>query len=608
MGERSGAGLSIWSANVVELMCVAMTIHSPFSSLVEVVRHRAMHQANERAYVFISDSGTELAQLTFGELDSYSRSLARTLRMRGRTGDRALLIFPPGLEFIVAYLACLYAGIVAVPVVPPRRGRLRLATLSIAEDCQPTIGLTNDVFLSEVAKEFSGQAAWDAITWMSIGAARNSSCDRADGCTVAFDEVAFLQYTSGSTSAPKGVMVTHRNLVTNLEMIRRAFGTTSHSRFVSWMPLYHDMGLILNVLHTLYIGSLCVLMAPASFIQRPLAWLAAISKYGAEVAGGPNFGYDLCVKRFRPERAENLDLSSWRVAMNGAEPVRARTLQHFTETFSPYGFNQRTFYPCYGMAEGTLLLSGGARDALPVIRKVERNALTHGRVVPVNETAKAWCEVVGCGSELVGERLAVVDPETRCECASGQIGEIWVAGPHVTRGYWQNAAASDETFAGEIAATGEGPFLRTGDLGFLLDGELFISGRVKDIIVIRGQNYYPQDIEATVAACHPAFKANFGAAFAVDEEGEQRLVVVQEVERTWRFRPNAHDLVESVRKAVVAEHELMISEVVLIRTGTLPKTSSGKVRRRHTRQLYVDGNLELWRFDEARIDSSSGRA
>lgn len=581
-----------------------MTIHPRFVTLVEVLSHRALHQSDERAYVFIGDCGTEITQLTFGELNSCSRSLAQELSIRARPGDRALLVFPPGLNFLVAYFACLYSGIVAVPVVPPRRGRLRLATLGIADDCQPKIGLTTEVLLPEIAQEFSGQAAWDAITWMSVEAALSVPSSGPEPHTARSDEIAFLQYTSGSTSAPKGVMVTHGNLVRNLEMIRRAVGTTQNSRIVSWMPLFHDMGLILNALHTLCVGSLCVLMSPASFMQRPLGWLTAISKYKAEVAGGPNFAYDLCVKRFSPERAQELDLRCWRVAMNGAEPVHARTLQNFSETFSPYGFERRAFYPCYGMAEGTLLLSGGARDVLPVTRKIERAPFAQGRIISVDDTCTDRREVVGCGSSLIGERLVVVDPATRRESASGQIGEIWAAGPHVALGYWRNPAASNETFGGRIAGTGDGPFLRTGDLGFLLDDELFITGRLKDVIIVNGQNHYPQDIEATVAACHPALRENFGAIFVVGEDGEHRLVVVQEVERTWRFRLNADNLIESVRRAVVAEHELMISEVVLIRAGTLPKTSSGKVQRRQTRELYVRGELELWPADGARMKPS----
>ncbi|HEV7598941.1 MAG TPA: fatty acyl-AMP ligase [Bradyrhizobium sp.] len=582
----------------------APSLRAPFGSLVELLHHRALHQANERAYVFINDAGTELAELTFKQLDDSSRSLAKRISKLARPGDRALLVFPSGLDFLVAYFACLYAGIIAVPAVPPRRGRLRHATLGIASDCRPKLGFTSDALISNMTQEFAGEAAWDAIRWMSIKGAPDFE-DETGQRSAASDEIAFLQYTSGSTSAPKGVMVSHGNLLANLEMIRHALGTTAASTCVSWMPFYHDMGLIYNALHTLYVGSMCVFMAPASFMQRPLGWLAAISKYRAEIGGGPNFGFDLCVNRFKPERVQRLDLGSWRVAFNGAEPVRARTLQRFSETFAAFGFDRRAFYPCYGMAEGTLLLSGGSRDALPVIRGFERSDLARGRVAPVDDISPDCSHVVGCGSSVVGQSLIIVDPVACRECGPGEIGEIWVAGPHVAAGYWCNPAATHETFEGVVAGTGAGPFLRTGDAGFILDGELFISGRIKDVIIIRGQNHYPQDIEATVGACHPAFRENFGVAFAIGEPGEERLVVIQEVERTWRASLNPINLVESVRAAVVAEHELMVSELVLIRTGTLPKTSSGKVQRRGTRQLYIDGQLELWQAVSAEVELST---
>jgi acyl-CoA synthetase (AMP-forming)/AMP-acid ligase II len=376
---------------------------SSFASLVELLHFRARHQSDERAYVFINDAGAEVAELTFAQLDEQSRSLAVVLGERASPGERALLVFLPGLDFLIAYFACLYAGIIAVPVVPPRRSHLRFATLGIAMDCRPTLGLTTDALLSGLAQEFSSEAAWNAIRWTSVSAAAEAGESPTEIRSTARDEIAFLQYTSGSTSAPKGVMVSHRNLLSNLEMIRNTFGTTADSTFVSWVPLYHDMGLILNALHALYVGSKCVLMAPTSFMQRPLGWLASISKYRAEVAGGPNFGYDLCVHRLKPDRAAELDLRNWRIAFNGAEPVRARTIQRFSDTFAPFGFNPRAVYPCYGMAEGTLLLSGGNPDAPPVIRAFSRSELARGRAVQVDLDLPESPTLVGCGSSVVGQ-------------------------------------------------------------------------------------------------------------------------------------------------------------------------------------------------------------
>jgi acyl-CoA synthetase (AMP-forming)/AMP-acid ligase II len=575
-----------------------MTAQTTCGSLLDVLRHRAADQADDRAYVFIGEDGQELEELTFGELDRRAALAGTSLAALAHPGERAVLIYPPGLEFLIAFFACLYARIIPVPVAPPRRERLQQATLSIVQDCRPVIGLTARTARAGMAQSFCGHEAWHSLQWLSICELGPSSADPGERRDAQIEDLAFLQYTSGSTSAPKGVMVTHRNLLSNLEMIREAFGTNRLSTFVSWVPLHHDMGLILNVLHSLYVGSLCVLMAPAAFMQRPLGWLAAIAKYRAEIAGGPNFAYDLCVERFRPDRADGLDLRHWRTAFNGAEPVRARTLERFAETFAPSGFDARAFYPCYGMAEGTLLLSGGDAAARPIIRDIDGPALARGCAQPVGKAAAEGMEVVGCGAKLVGERLVIVDPETRRECPAGAIGEIWVAGPHVARGYWRNAPASEETFGAFLADSGEGPFLRTGDLGFMLDGELFITGRIKDVMIIRGQNHYPQDIEMTVGACHPALRANFAAAFLVEGAKDPRLVVVQEVERTWRHRVNAADLLETVRQAVVGEHEIFVADLVLIRTGTLPKTTSGKVQRRRTRQLYLEGALDLWASGE----------
>jgi acyl-CoA synthetase (AMP-forming)/AMP-acid ligase II len=588
-------------------------IASPFRSLVDLLCVRAAEQRDDKAFAFISEAGDEKDAMTFGELDRRARAMAGRLQAQGaRAGDRALLVFPPGIAFFTGYFGCLYAGMIPVPVVPPRRSRLRLSTLSIAQDCRPTVGLTVDGMVDELPPEFAGVAEWDAIRWHGVvgppatGDTLAAPEPAAAPYDAKFEDVAFLQYTSGSTSAPKGVMVGHGNLVLNLEMIKRTLGNGRSSTYVSWVPLYHDMGLILNALQTLYVGSLCVLMAPAGFMQRPLTWLSAISRYKAEVAGGPNFGYDLCVSRFRPERMEGVDLSRWRLAFNGAEPVRAETLRRFAQTFAPYGFDRRALYPCYGMAEGTLLLSGGRREADPVITPLDRRSLhQQGQAAPatvgIDRAAPAeHFEAVGCGAELPGERLAIVDPETRREVAPGRVGEIWAAGPHIAQGYWKNEAATTETFRAHIAETGEGPFLRTGDLGFMLDGELYIAGRLKDVIIIRGENYYPQDIEATAASAHPALRPGFGAAFTIEagDNQEEKLVIVHEVERTWRNKIDTDTLAELVRQAVVAEHELGVYAVIFIRPGTLPKTSSGKVRRRLTRQLYLDSELETWGTDE----------
>ncbi|MBO0738837.1 MAG: fatty acyl-AMP ligase, partial [Alphaproteobacteria bacterium] len=435
-----------------------------------------------------------------------------------------------------------------------------------------------------------------AIDWQFVDTLP-AEPDRCSATRFAADsaEIAFLQYTSGSTSAPKGVIVDHRNLLKNLEMIRIAFGNTARSTHVSWVPHYHDMGLILNILQSIYVGAACVLMAPVSFMQRPLSWLRAIHEFRAEVAGGPNFAFDLCVDRHRSEYMEGIDLSCWKLAYNGAEPVRADTIDRFVSTFAPYGFAASSAHPAYGMAEATLLISSGERGHGAVTRTLSRPALMrHQAVSPTRE--EDVHRIVGCGRPIAGERLAIVDPQTRRRLGLYMIGEVWVAGPHVTRGYWGNREATASVFRAAVDGDGgDACWLRTGDLGFLDENdELYITGRIKDLIIIRGVNHYPQDIENTVQDCHPALRRNCGAAFSVPgRSDEEQLVVVQEVERTYRRRVEAEPIIASIRESIAREHEISAREIVLIRTGTLPQTTSGKIQRGLTRQLFLAGALSV---------------
>ena len=389
-------------------------------------------------------------------------------------------------------------------------------------------------------------------------------------------------------------MVSHRNLIENSEMIRIALGNTRNSTHVSWVPLYHDMGLILNVLQSFYVGALCVLLAPVSFMQRPLSWLRAIHDYRAEVAGGPNFAFDLCVRRHRPEEIHGIDLSCWKVALNGAEPIRASTIDRFAATFAPYGFDAKSIHPAYGMAEATLLISAGRRGTGPITRRIDRDALQRNQIVAPAKAQDAQI-LVGCGRRLVGERLVIVDPETRMSRGPGLLGEVWVAGPHVAHGYWRNPEATASAFRARTASGGAQSWLRTGDLGFLDEnGELYITGRIKDLIIIRGINHYPQDIEETVQDCHTALRRHCGAAFSVpDHNDEEQLVLVQEVERTFRRQIAVEEIIAAIREAISREHEIAAREIVLIRTGSLPKTSSGKIQRRLTRQMFLAGTLSL---------------
>jgi acyl-CoA synthetase (AMP-forming)/AMP-acid ligase II len=564
-----------------------------FSSFAEVLRHRAAKQPNDLAYVFLSDRGGERISLTFADLYARACAVAGNLIERGRREDRAVLLFPPGLDFIVAFLGCLLAGVIAVPLMVPRRDSSRDASAAILKDCSPRFAMTHLDVVANARPDLEERFRNARLDWIFVGAPSTEPIRPASALPVpGRGLVAFLQYTSGSTSEPKGVIVSHGNLLDNSEMIRIAFGNTRNSTYVSWVPLYHDMGLILNALQSLYVGSLCVLMAPVSFMQRPLSWLRAIHEYRAEVAGGPNFAFDLCVGRHRAEEMRGIDLSCWHVAFNGAEPVRANTITRFAETFAPYGFNPKSAHPAYGMAEATLMVSTGRRGVGPVTLSVSRDGLQRGRAA-----APACAEdchiLVGCGRQLCGERVAIVEPEGRTPLPPGQVGEIWVTGPNVAQGYWGNSSASDEVFRAQVEGGGAEYWLRTGDLGFLDDsGELFITGRIKDLIIIRGINHYPQDIEETVQDCHSALRRHCGAVFTVlDRNAEEQLVVVQEVERTYRQQIDGSDIIPSVRGAIVREHDIVARQIVLIRPSTLPKTTSGKIQRQLTRQMFLAGTL-----------------
>jgi acyl-CoA synthetase (AMP-forming)/AMP-acid ligase II len=561
------------------------------SSLVKLLAQHAASQPDQRAYIFLSDRGEEEAVITFRELHDAALATASRVAEIARPGDRAILVFPPGLEFIVAFFACQIARVIAVPMMVPRRQSARDSSSGIMANCEPVVALTSPAFAirQDLQQRFSRQP----IPWLSVDLAQLEPA--AAGLPDPDPEdIAFLQYTSGSTSEPKGVAVSHANLLANLEMIRVSLGTTQQSTYVNWVPLYHDMGLILNALEAFYVGALCVLMAPNAFMQRPLSWLRAIHHYRAEVGCSPNFGFDLCVSRYRADQMQDVDLSSWKVALNGAEPVQAGTISRFIETFARHGFNPDATFPAYGMAEATLLIAGGRRGAGHLTRTVSRSGLqAHAVHTPVDQVDVQT--LVGCGRALVNERIAIVEPDICRRCSANQIGEIWVNGPNVARTYWRNAEASQAGLNARIDGDDDGAnWLRTGDLGFLDEtGGLFITGRIKDLVVVRGINHYPQDIEHTVQALHPAFRRNCGAAFSVpDDRNEETLVIVQEIERTERNRIDPAEMTGLIRQGVTDQHELFARHIALIRPGTLPKTTSGKIQRGLTRRLWLERHFE----------------
>ena len=569
------------------------------SNLVKIVQINAHYQPDNVAYRFLQDGETETGSLTYGELERKAQAIAAYLQsQKAEVGDRALLLYPSSLDFITSFLGCLYAGVIPVPTTLPRRREKSFRLEAIAKDCQPHFALTARDILPTLQERLNDNLEFDLIQWVATDDIPDRFAYSWHQPNINSDTIAFIQYTSGSTGKPKGVTVSHRNILDNQRALEMAFEHTRKTIYVSWLPLFHDMGLIGNVLQSLYMGVPCILMPPEAFLLKPIRWLQAISRYRATTSGGPNFAYDLLCRQTTPEQRENLDLSSWSVAFNGAEPVRSETLEQFARTFAPYGFNCEALYPCYGMAEGTLFISGGLKTAPPVLEKIDAAALEQNRAISVTEKQENVHKIVGCGRSWFNHKIAIADPESLVELPEGKVGEIWVSGASVALGYWHRPQETKETFDAYFQDTGAGPFLRTGDLGFLRNGELFVTGRLKDLMIVRGRNHYPQDIEKTVQESHPALQPNAGAAFVVERDGEERVVIVQEVERTQRRSLDVKAVIEAMRRAISEQHNLQIHAVLLLKPASIPKTSSGKIQRRACRTGFVNGSLDAiaeWR-------------
>jgi acyl-CoA synthetase (AMP-forming)/AMP-acid ligase II len=570
-------------------------------SLVRIIRRNLQAKPDLVLYRFLRNGEAESESFDCAALDSRAQSIAGYLQAKGRPGDRALLLYPSGLEFIAAFLGCLYAGVVAVPVCPPNPHQSLERLQGIVADSGARFALTTGRELSALSHSRDripelAKAHWVATDKIIKDLVWSWSEQQFDD-----DTVALLQYTSGSTGTPKGVVISHENLVHNENIISRAFQHDTTSKVAGWLPLYHDMGLIGNMLQPLFSGIPCLLMSPLAFLHRPVRWLRAISNFRATTSGAPNFAFDLCTRRITREQCEGLDLSSWDLAYNGSEPVRTSTMQRFAEKFAPYGFRLEAFYPCYGMAEATLFATGGTKSAPPI-------ACVPPKVEPIELPDLRGDEgdaqtLVSCGRAWEDTRVVIVDPKSRRPCLAGETGELWIAGRSVAQGYWNRPVESKRTFHAYLAKTNEGPFLRTGDLGFVRDGEIFITGRIKEVIIVRGRNFYPQDIELTAERSHPALRPHAGAAFSVKIGAEERLVIVQEIQRKeWR-EVDIAEVKGIIAEAIAVEYGISAHETVLVLPGTVPKTSSGKIRRIATRSAYLSGAFQAVNRADGQADS-----
>jgi acyl-CoA synthetase (AMP-forming)/AMP-acid ligase II len=570
-------------------------------TLVETCRQRAQDDPARLGYQFLSDGDESAAELSFGELDLQARAIAAELSRHAEPGARALLHYPPGLEFVTAFFGCLYAGIVAIPAAPLDGSRPDSAAAArsraIVESSRPQLWLSvaeGHERIDATLREAAGLATLRSIATDGVDPA---GAGRWSAPAIDAASVAYLQYSSGSTGTPKGVTLTHGNVLHNLAAIRDLCATGPAPVGALWLPMFHDMGLVAGALMPVT-GARVKLMSPLAFVHQPYRWLSLLDESGS-VSAAPNFAFELCTHRVTDKQLAQLDLSGWSCAIVGAERVRPATLERFAERFAACGFKREAFAPCYGLAESTLLVTGGPLGRPPTVRHLDLSALARHEVSETPAGSQS-VPLVGCGEPRPGVRVVIVDPDTLRPCSPGRIGEVCVASPSVGTGYWDAPDQTQESFGLTIDGT-EGSFLRTGDLGALVDGQLFVSGRRKDLIIVDGQNHYPPDLEATVEGAHPAVRTGFCAVVAVEDGRSERIVVLAElsVRALRRHGVDPDQVATAIRRAISSGHPVAVDDVVLLRPGTLPFTSSGKLQRFACAAAYAAGRLEHRRIQAA---------
>jgi acyl-CoA synthetase (AMP-forming)/AMP-acid ligase II len=563
-------------------------------SLPEILRERGRSQPDDLAFVFLANGEDPGPTLTFRGLDEAARSTAAALHAAGVVGGRsALLVYPAGLDFVSSLMGCMYAGVAGAPVQVPSRLRGLERVRRIADDAHATVLLTVASVRDELLAKFGDSPLLDGLTLIATDELPPAAPEDWTDLTPLPDDIALLQYTSGSTGDPKGVMVSHANFLANAAETDELWPTGEDGVYVSWLPHFHDMGMLFGVIVPIFMGAPSYLMSPEAFIRRPGRWTEAISRFGGTHSAAPSFAYELCVREAREKGIEpGTDLSGWRVAANGAEPVRWSVVEDFTAAFAPAGFRPETMCPGYGLAENTLKATGSPGDRVPAVRWVSSEALREDRVETVDPADPRAVALVGSGVPVPGTRIRIVSPGTLKAVEDGRVGEIWIGGPCVAGGYFGRAVETAEVFNARVAGEDRtAEYLRTGDLGFLHDGELYVAGRLKDVIIRKGRNFYPQDIELTVERTTEGLHPNCSAAFSVDDGTSERLVVIVEADGRVLKATGAQELSRRIEDAVHEGQRLIVDEVVITRRGSLPKTSSGKVQRRLARIRYLDGEF-----------------
>ncbi len=563
-------------------------------TFVDILTQHAEKKPDETALIFLEDGEHEVASITFGELDKKSRTFAAGLRQHANKGDRVVLFFPSSYEFAIAFLGCMYAGVISVPLpIPGKRISEWIKLGKVLLNSGTSHIVTNEKICGKLKQNAERNSVEFELNILDYEKLIESGALLQEPVTGS--DLAFLQYTSGSTGSPKGVVLTHDNLMENQILLEKGFRNYGKSIYCSWLPLFHDMGLIGNFMQALYIGQPLIFMAPNAFLQKPIRWLKAISDYKVRVSGAPNFAYDLCVERITDEAKSGLDLSTWEMAFNGAEPIRAKTLKRFVEAFKSCGFKEEHFYPCYGTAESTLIISGAEGKPVPMYMNVDRDLYEKGSIRSLGEnTGKNAMMLVSSGKPLIENSIVIVDAEYKSQLPDLTVGEIWLTSPCNAAGYWNAPDASAEAFENKVTdSESDENYLNTGDLGFLDNGNIYITGRTKDLLIFNGRNIYPQDIEACSESSHPALKTGRCAACSLYIDKRERLILVHELNRVHAKKISGDEVFEAIRKAVFKEFTLPVYAIALIAPASIPMTSSGKIRRHSCRELYVKSELNL---------------
>ena len=570
-----------------------------FKNLVEMAVERAAGLGDKELTTFLGDDGKPEGHLTFEDLHRAARNIAANLTANKLAGKNLMLLYTPGLDYIKAFFGCLYAGSVPVPAYPPMGARDIDRLRRIVQDCDAGAILSSSMLRPMIEAWLSNPSNGLNVQCLPTDIAAAEDAIGFEPASVEPDDLAFLQYTSGSTGHPKGVMVSHRNLLENFQQIVWTFTGSSdldavgpEYKTVIWLPPFHDMGLIGGVLTPVFVGTRVTLMSPLTFLKNPFVWLKAITDEKAKVSGGPNFSYQYCVRKIKDEQMSQLDLSSWHVAFNGAEAIQMDALNSFRDRFSPVGFDSRAFLPCYGLAEATLFVAGTPQLRGAKVMEVGLQDLAKGDLSCSEASfADQTTSLVSSGEIATGADVRIVDPNTQVECEPGHVGEIWVNSPSVAQGYWNKPSFSDSVFRATIKNGDDKPFMRTGDLGYLWENELYVTGRIKEMIIVAGRNHYPQDIEHSLQASNPAFRKGCGAAFAVSEHGKEELVVMQEVSNAGMQPSDFQQLTLQSARAIASRHGISPKALVLIAPGNLPKTSSGKIQRAEAKKIFEAGNI-----------------